>query len=166
MRMQRTMNPPFFFSMTRTYTEQALHIVDSLQTIAKRDNTICRSRGYSFHKSGYIYLDETRIGHTAAVQGLATTMEQEELAIEEINKPAVAIKKNKTKSKMTWDSLNEATKCYFFDLARLIGDDVDVVLEIGLANAPRLSNLKRVGLIAKTNKGLEITEAGRVLRDA
>ena len=152
--------------MARTYTEQALHIVDSLQTIAKRDHSICHSRGFSFHESGYIHLDGNRIGHAAAVQGLAAAIEQEELAIKEANKPAAAAKKSKTKGPMTWDSLNESTKAYFFDLARVIGDDVDVVVKIGLANAPRLSNLKRVGLIAKTDKGLEITEAGRVLRDA
>ena len=152
--------------MARTYTEQALHIVDSLQTIAKRDHTICRSRGFSFYESGYIYLGENRIGHAAAVQGLAASMEQEELAIEEGKKPAAAAKKNKTKGPMTWDSLNEVTKGYFFDLARVIGDDMDVVVKIGLVNAPRLSNLKRVGLIAKTSKGLKVTEAGRVLRDA
>lgn len=152
--------------MPRTYTEQALHIVDSLRTIAKRDHTVCRSRGFSFHESGYIYLDEDRIGHAAAVQGLAAIMEQEELAIEEAKKPTATAKKNKTKRPMTWDSLNESTKAYFFQLAILIGDDVDVMVKIGLKNAPRLSNLKRVGLIAKTKKGLEITDAGRVLRDA
>ena len=152
--------------MPRTYTEQALHIVDNLQKIAKRDHTVCRSRGFSFHESGYIYLNEDRIGHAAAVQGLAATLEQEELAIEEAKKPIAAVKKSKTKGPMTWDSLNESTKAYFFQLAILIGDDVDVIVKIGLKNAPRLTNLKRVGLIAKTNKGLELTEAGRVLRDA
>ncbi len=156
--------------MPRTYTEQALHIVDSLRKIAKRDHTVCRSRGFSFHENGHIYLDEDRIGHAAAVQSLAAVMEKEELAIEEAKKPTTTAKKSKTKGPMTWDSLNENTKAYFFQLAAIIGDDVDVIVKIGLKNAPRLSNLKRVGLIAKTknsyHQGLEITEAGRVLRDA
>ncbi len=72
--------------MPRTYTEQALHIVDSLRKIAKRDHTVCRSRGFSFHENGHIYLDEDRIGHAAAVQSLAAVMEKEELAIEEDQK--------------------------------------------------------------------------------
>ena len=152
--------------MTRTYTEQALHIVDSLQRIAKRDNTICRSRGVQFHESGYILSDGNRIGHDAAVQILAATLEKEERMMEEAKKPAMPAKKKSARGPMTWDSLNVATKDYFFELAKLIGDDVDVKVSIGLKNAPRLSNLKRVGLISKTKKGLEVTPAGRSLRDA
>jgi len=154
------------FILARTYTDQALHIVDNLRMIAKRDHTVCRSRGFSFHESGYIYLGTDRIGHAAAVQGLAETLEREELAIEENKKPTAATKANKTKGAMTWDSLNEATKAYFFELAEMIQDDVGVVVKIGLRNAPRLTNLKRVGLIAKNGKGLEVTAAGRALRNA
>tara|TARA_R110002020_G_scaffold22869_3_gene76742 strand:+ start:568 stop:1026 length:459 start_codon:yes stop_codon:yes gene_type:complete len=152
--------------MPRTYTEQALDIVDSLQKVAKRDRTICRSRGIQFHENGFIFSNDQRIKHAAAVQILANSLEQEDRAIEEAKKPEPTAKKEKSKGQMTWDSLNEATKAYFFQLANLIGDDVDVVVKIGLQNAPRLSNLKRIGLVAKTKKGLEITEAGRVIRDA
>lgn len=134
--------------MPRTYTEQALHIVDSLRKIAKRDHTVCRSRGFSFHESGYIYLNEDRIGHAAAVQGLAAIMEQEELAIEEAKKPSASAKRSKTKRSMTWDSLNEATKAYFFELAKEISLS-NPQPKIGLKNAPRLSNLKRAGLVVK-----------------
>ena len=61
---------------------------------------------------------------------------------------------------MTWDSLNEGTKAYFFELST-------VQPKIGLKNAPRLSNLKRAGLIIKiegekkSQWSLEVTPAGK-----
>ena len=153
--------------MARTYTEQALHIVDSLQKVAKRDHTVCRSRGVQFHETGYIYLDDRRISHSAAVQALASQLEQEELAMTKQDAP---VKKEKVKGQVTWDSLNEATRAYFFELAQRI-DSGDIQPKIGLKNAPRLSNLKRAGLIIKiegekkSQWTLGITAAGREVLD-
>ena len=153
--------------MARTYTEQALHIVDSLQKIAKRDHTVCRSRGVQFHETGYIYLDDQRIGHDAAVQALANQLEQEELAMAKKDAP---VKKEKVKGQVTWDSLNEATRAYFFELVQTV-DSGDSQPKIGLKNAPRLSNLKRAGLISKVEGEkksqwtLEVTAAGRGVLD-
>ena len=154
------------FQMVRTYTEQALHIVDRMQFIAKRDHTISRSRGLHFHESGYIYLDEERIGHGAAVQALTSLLEQEERQMEENANPPAPVKKTKIKGQMTWDSLNEGTKAYFFELAKEISLST-VQPKIGLKNAPRLSNLKRAGLIIKiegekkSQWSLEVTPAGK-----
>ena len=148
--------------MARTYTEQALHIVDRMQEVAKRDHTVSRSRGIEFHESGYILLDDQRIGHDAAVQALASLLEQEEQAL--ANPPA-ASKKEKAKGQVTWDSLNEATRTYFYELAKEISLS-NTQPKIGLKNAPRLSNLKRAGLIAKiqgekkSQWSLEVTPAG------
>ena len=133
--------------MARTYTEQALHIVDRMLEVAKRDHTVSRSRGIEFHESGYILLDDQRIGHDSAVQALASLLEQEERQIEENANPPAPTKKEKSqKGQVTWDSLNEATKGLL-----LRTDQRDFFVEyvqpkIGLKNAPRLSNLKRAGL--------------------
>ena len=119
--------------MARTYTEQALHIVERMQVIAKRDHTISRSRGLQFHESGYIFLNDERIG---------------------------------IKKEVTWDSLNESTRAYFFELVKEISLS-NVQPKIGLKNAPRLSNLKRAGLIIKVEGekksqwALEVTPAGK-----
>ena len=147
--------------MARTYTEQALHIVDRMLEVAKRDHTVSRSRGIEFHESGYILLDDQRVGHGAAVQALASLLEQEERAIEEQANPSAAPKKEKVKKEVTWDSLNEATRAYFFEIAQIIGDDKDVEVKPGLKNAPRLSNLKRAGLVIKNKKGVDLTDLGK-----
>ena len=152
--------------MARTYTEQALHIVDRMLEVAKRDHTVSRSRGIEFHESGYILLDDQRVGHGAAVQALANLLEQEERALEAQANPPAAPKKEKVKKEVTWDSLNEATRTYFFELAKEISLS-NVQPKIGLKNAPRLSNLKRAGLIIKiqgekkSQWSLEVTPAGK-----
>ena len=147
--------------MARTYTEQALHIVDRMLEVAKRDHTVSRSRGIEFHESGYILLDEQRIGHGTAVQALASLLEQEERALEAQANPPAPTKKEKIKKGVTWDSLNEATRAYFYEIAPAIGDDKNVEVKPGLKNAPRLSNLKRAGLIVKSGKGVELTDLGK-----
>ena len=152
--------------MARTYTEQALHIVERMQVIAKRDHTISRSRGLQFHESGYIFLNDERIGYNAAVQSLASTLETEERQMEENANPPAPVKKEKIKKEVTWDSLNESTRAYFFELAKEISLS-NVQPKIGLKNAPRLSNLKRAGLIVKVEGekksqwALEVTPAGK-----
>jgi len=152
--------------MARTYTEQALFIVENLSKVAKRDNTISKSRTIQFHPNGTIFIGKDKISKAAATQTLAALLEKEELAIEENSKPAKKpAKKPRSKGPMTWESLNEATKEYFFEIAKEIKDDKGVLIKPGLKNAPRLSNLKRVGVIAKTgdSKGVEITDIGKNL---
>ena len=144
--------------MARTYTQQALHIVDRMLVVAKKDNTVSKSRDMSFHASGHIFYGEARIGHAAAVQTMAALLEKEEKAMEE---PVKTEPVAKVRKQMTWESLNEATRAYFYEIAQIIGDDKDVDVKPGLKNAPRLSNLKRVGLIAKSGKGVELTDLGK-----
>jgi hypothetical protein len=147
--------------MARTYTQQALDIVDHLLVVAKRDNTVCRSRGVAIHPTGYIFLDDNRIGRDAAIQALASLLEQEQIAMEAADKPAKKKSAIKAPKQMTWDNLNEATRAYFHEIAKVIGDDKNVDVKPGLKNAPRLSNLKRAGLIIKNGKGVELTDLGK-----
>ena len=98
------MSPPFHI-MARTYTEQALHIVERQLQVSKKDGTAARNRGIEFRPNGYIFAGNKRISKEIAVTTLAQTLEIED-------KPQVT---KKTKSSgITWDKLNQATKDFFF----------------------------------------------------
>lgn len=161
--------------MTRTYTEQALHIVERQLTVSKKDGTAARNRGIEFRPNGYIFAGNKRISKEIAVTTLAKLIEIEA-------KPQVT-KKAKS-SGITWDKLNQATKDFFFELAAEIfaaTDDVDYengrpacarlgrdIPKISLKNAPRLSNLKKAGMMetitwndnTKSERFISLTEQG------
>jgi hypothetical protein len=164
--------------MTRTYTEQALHIVERQLQVSKKDGSVARNRGIEFRPNGYIFLGTDRIGKAAAVQTLAAKLEDEGKA----NILGTADQNTKTKSSgITWDKLNQATKDFFFELASQIyaatndcdsenghymarlGQDIP---KISLKNAPRLSNLKKAGMIEhnrvveRTGRWISLTEQG------
>ena len=144
--------------MARTYTEQALHIVERQLTVSKKDGSVARNRGIEFRPNGYIFAGNKRISKEIAVTTLAQTLEIE-------SKPQ-ATKKTKS-SGITWDKLNQATKDFFFELASQIyaaTDDVNCenghppaarlgrdIPKISLKNAPRLSNLKKAGMMETTS---------------
>ena len=161
--------------MTRTYTEQALHIVERQLTVSKRDGSAARNRGIEFRPNGYIFAGNKRISKDIAVTTLAQALEIED-------KPQVT---KKTKSSgITWDKLNQATKDFFFELAAEIyaaTEDVDYengrpacarlgrdIPKISLKNAPRLSNLKKAGMMetitwnnnTKSERFISLTEQG------
>ena len=161
--------------MARTYTEQALHIVERQLTVSKKDGSIARNRGIEFRPNGYIFAGNKRISKEIAVTTLAKLIEIED-------KPQ-ATKKAKSSS-ITWDKLNQATKDFFFELAAEIyaaSDDVNFenghppaarlgrdIPKISLKNAPRLSNLKKAGMMettswnsnAKSERYICLTEQG------
>lgn len=76
----------------------------------------------------------------------------------------------------SFEKLNTATKDFFFELCEQImaatkdagmvcgakiGKDIP---KIGLENAPRLTNLKKAGMIEKAQKGwIQLTERGRAV---
>ena len=164
--------------MTRTYTEQALHIVDRQLAVSKKDGSIARNRGIEFRPNGYIFAGTTRISKESAVQTLAVKLEDEGKAKTE-TKTAKKIKS----SGITWDKLNQATKDFFFELAvQIYGATDDAhsqngiytarlgrdIPKISLKNAPRLSNLKKAGMMettswnsnAKSERYICLTEQG------
>jgi hypothetical protein len=78
-----------------------------------------------------------------------------------------------------FEKLNAATQAFFYQLCEQIQSathDASMMLgvkigkdvpSIGLANAPRLSNLKKVGLIERGTRGwLQLTELGRAVFQA
>ena len=165
--------------MTRTYTEQALHIVERQLTVSKRDGSAARNRGIEFRPNGYIFAGNKRISKEEAVQTLAARIEIQDNA----KAQPQATKKTKS-SGITWDKLNQATKDFFFELAAEIyaaSDDVNFenghppaarlgrdIPKISLKNAPRLSNLKKAGMMettswnsnAKSERYICLTEQG------
>ena len=144
--------------MARTFTEQALHIVERQLAVAKKDGTVARNRSIEFRPNGFIFVGNKRIGKELAVTTLAATLESEA--------QPQATKKAKS-SGITWDKLNQATKDFFFELAAAIyaaTDDVNFenghppaarlghdIPKISLKNAPRLSNLKKAGMMETTS---------------
>jgi hypothetical protein len=165
--------------MTRTYTEQALHIVERQLQVSKKDGTAARNRGIEFRPNGYIFAGTTRISKEEAVQTLAARIE-----IQDNEKPQPQTHKKAKSSGITWDKLNQATKDFFFELAAEIyaaTDDVNFenghppaarlgrdIPKISLKNAPRLSNLKKAGMMettswnsnAKSERYICLTEQG------
>ena len=164
--------------MTRTYTEQALHIVERQLKVSKKDGTAARNRGIEFRPNGYIFSGNTRISKESAVQTLAAKMEIED------KHPAFKEPKKAKSSGITWDKLNQATKDFFFELAGELyaaTDDVNFenghppaarlgrdIPKISLKNAPRLSNLKKAGMMetitwnnnTKSERFISLTEQG------
>jgi hypothetical protein len=162
--------------MARTYTEQALHIVERQLTVSKRDGSAANNRGISFRPNGYIFAGNKRISKDDAVIALAQLLEIEGKA----NVLGAADQNAKSK-KMSWDKLNQATKDFFFELASQIyaaTNDADSenghymarlgqdIPKISLKNAPRLSNLKKAGMvehnrvIERTGRWISLTEQG------
>ena len=154
--------------MTRTATEQALHIVERGIKLAAKDNAAFTNRCIKISPKGYFFVNGQRCSQTDAVQALAHWLN------EEAKEPA-AIKR----TGFNWDSLNSATQMLFFMLAEQIqtatqdagftvaariGHDIP---SISKANQPRLTNLKKAGLLqttagrVKSHKMLSITDAGR-----
>ena len=166
--------------MTRTYTEQALLLVDRQLAVAARDGGVATCHGLKFTPKGYVLQaeDGRRIGKADAVQVMATYLE----AADAPAPAAPAAPRAKGEPRRTgfiWDSLNQATQGFFFQACEDIQEvtrDHSMTLavqakdvRVGLVNAPRLTNLKKAGLIEtiqgdkKSHKFIRLTDAGRAI---
>lgn len=89
---------------------------------------------------------------------------------------AAKVLKDLQQPSFSFDKLNAATQAFFYQLCEQIQTatkDADMICgvkigkdisSIGLVNAPRLTNLKKAGLIAKAHKGwVQLTEEGRAI---
>ena len=164
-----------------TYTEQALRIAQRQVEVAKRDGSEAHARGVTFKPSGYIYIGSDRFSFEAAVQHIAAKLEQEQTKKEAQAKLPKVFRA--PTMDFSWEKLNQATQDFFFDLGEQIqtvtqdhsmlegvrlGHDIP---KISLKNAPRLSNLKKGGLVKtytdngcpKSHKFLALTEQGQAV---
>lgn len=160
--------------MAKTYTEQALQIAERQAKIAKRDGGEANSRGVKFTASGRYFIDGTRVGFDAAVQHIAARLEAEAAPA-----PTPKLKGEPRRTGFNWDKLNQATQDFFFTLCEQMqtvsqdhGMTVPVSvkeLQIGLVNAPRLTNAKKANLVRtiegtkKSHKLLVLTDEGRAI---
>lgn len=156
--------------MIKTYSEQAITIIERQLKVAAKDGTKANHRGMQFSPKGYIFYGGNRISKDAAIQTLAHLLDAED---------STTATKQPKRTNFEWDSLNQATKDLFFNLcdqmqsiSRDHGMAVPVLvkeLQIGLKHAPRLSNLKKAGLfvghvgLKKSHKMLRLTERGQAI---
>ena len=154
--------------MTRTATEQALHIVERGITVAAKDDSAFTNRCIKISPKGYFFLNGQRCSKDQAIQALAHYIN------EEAKEPA-AIKR----TGFDWNSLNAATQALFFELAeQILGATQDAgytnpvrighdIPSYGKSNQPRVTNLKKAGVLesfsgqVKSHKMLAITDKGR-----
>lgn len=118
---------------------------------------------HNIRKSGNFYYQDGKRISFAQVQELVATA------------PTTAEPKTVGDS-WTFEKLNAATQAFFYSLCEQMMEatkDASMVVgvkigkdipQIGLANAPRLTNLKKAGVFAHGGKGwLELTERGRAI---
>ena len=103
-----------------TALDQALRIVERGVEVAKRDQAPFTNRGLKISAKGTITWNGKRSTMNNAITNLADQINNESIAQMET---ATALKAKKAAGPMTWDSLNQATKDFFFDLGEL-GSDV------------------------------------------
>lgn len=171
---------PFPFRIM-TATEQAIRIIERGLTVAARDNAPFTSRNVKVSPKGYFFVNGQRCSQADATQALAYVLNEEakaEIAALENAKPG---KRVRAAGPMTFESLNKATQDFFFELgeqiqtvtqdannsiAARLGHDIP---KIDAKNQPRLSNLKKAGVIEsvtgekKTHKLIRLTERGQAI---
>jgi len=164
-----------------TSTEQAIRIIERGLTVAKRDDSVFTSRNIKISPKGYFYVNGQRCSQTDATQALAHVLNEEakaEMAALEKAKPG---KRIRVAGPMTFESLNKATQDFFFELAEQMqtasrDHNNGVAIRLGHSipkieakNQPRLTNLKKVGVIRsvngelKSHKMLQLTEQGQAI---
>lgn len=157
-----------------TATEKAIHIIERGIKLAAQDDTTFTNRNVKISPKGYFYVNGQRCSQADATQALAHMINEEAL---ELLKPIE--KRTRAVGPMTWERINKATKDFFFELgeqmqaatqdhsnsvAVRLGHDIP---KIAAKNQPRLTNLKRVGVIrsfsgeTKSHKMLQLTELGQ-----
>ena len=163
-----------------TALEQAARIVERGVEVAKRDETTFTNRNLKISAKGTITWKGKRATVQSAIHNLADQINSEAITQMET---ATAPKTRKAAGPMTWDSLNQATKDFFFELGEQIqeytkdhenracarlGRDLP---KVSPQNQPRLTNLKKVGVLQtgtqdgqpKTHKFVWLTETGAAL---
>ena len=145
---------------------------------------------HGIRKSGKFYYKDGKRISTAEVWSLIDTCSNEEAQqdiaetvptmtatqAEEQPAPVAAPVLASTGDSWTFDKLNAATQAFFFQLCEQLQEatkDASMITgarigkdlpNIGLANAPRLTNLKKAGVFEHGGKGwLQLTERGRAI---
>ena len=163
-----------------TALDQALRIVERGVEVAKRDQTTFTNRGLKVSAKGTITWNGKRSTVDNAITQLADQINNEATTqMETATGPVI----KRAAGPMTWDSLNQATKDFFFELGEQIqahtkDHENRACARLGYGapkispqNQPRLTNLKKVGVLQtgtqegqpKTHKFVWLTETGAIL---
>jgi hypothetical protein len=150
--------------------------LDEAVLAAEYSQTNVEFCGITCTPSGYFYANGRRIGLAKAEALIAEAAAEEAATATIVNHDVVEapVKRQPKRTGFTWDSLNERTKMLFYKVALVIEKlDADaarlgVDLHIPLAEAPRLTNLKKAGLLEtvavegapKSWRYLRVTTAG------
>jgi hypothetical protein len=155
-----------------TALEKAIALMDRWTKLAKQDDTMAGGYGVKISPKGYISCDITgnRIGYEAACAIVAHAVNEKARPVTGSVQPTIG-----------YDKLNEATQAFFVTLCEQVmtaTGDASLIQSVRLGhdipkispqNSPRLTNLKKAGLVCTTpgvvasHKMLEITPEGRDL---
>jgi hypothetical protein len=169
--------------MAKTATEQAIAIIERGLTVAKRDNAAFQSRNVKISPKGYFFISGQRCGQNDAIQALAHVLNEEAKAETEALAKAKPGQRARAAGPMSYESLNQATRDFFFDLAELIQQATKdaanrvparlgaEIPKITPQNQPRLTNLKKAGVVMsgnvdgrpKSHKFVWLTEQGQAI---
>lgn len=152
-------------------------------TTAARDGVPCGGHGVKVHPSGRFSIDGTRCTEDAALAHIAAQQARTAAPTpkaQPMTATATAPAKQPKRTGFTWDSLSTATQEVFFRIceeiqtatedhsmvaAARLGVDIP---KIALVDAPRITNLKKAGLLEtlegekKSHKHIRLTDEGRV----
>jgi hypothetical protein len=151
---------------------QPADLIKRWTTVAQRDNTPAGGYGVKVHPSGRFSIDGTRCTEEAALAHIQSKLEAP--MTEATTKQA----KEPKRTGFSWDNLNQATKDLFFriceeiqtatrDHSMVVAARLGEAVKVPLADAPRLTNLKKAGLLEtvegekKSHKMLRLTDEGR-----
>ncbi|QQG31309.1 hypothetical protein S2L_14 [Cyanophage S-2L] len=155
-------------------TVQPADLIKRWTTVAQRDNTPAGGYGVKVHPSGRFSIDGTRCTEEAALAHIQSKLEAP------MTEATAKQTKEPKRTGFSFDALNQATKDLFFRLceeiqtatrdhgmtaAARLGTDV----KVPLTDAPRLTNLKKAGLLEtvegekKSHKMLRLTDEGRAI---
>jgi len=154
-----------------TALNKAISLIDRWTTVAKKDGTPAGGYGIKVTPAGRYYTpDNQRIGYDAACAIVAHAVNEKARPVTGAAQPT-----------SSWDKLNDATQSLFFRLCEEIltaTQDASLIIaarlgrdipKITLQDAPRLTNLKKAGLLCtkpgqvRSHKMLEVTPEGRDL---
>jgi hypothetical protein len=154
-------------------TVQPTDLIKRWTTVAQRDNTPAGGYGVKVHPSGRFSIDGTRCTEEAALAYIQSKLEAPMTeAIKQTKEPK--------RTGFAWDNLNQATKDLFFriceeiqtatqDHSMVVAARLGEAVKVPLTDAPRLTNLKKAGLLEtiegekKSHKMLRLTDGGRAV---
>lgn len=172
-----------------SFIPAASDALDVLTLEAETSHQNATRHGITATPSGYFYAAGKRVGLDRAIELITENMAAEACmsgpaprpaeAETVINAEVVEGPRQPKRTGFTFESLNAPTQALFFRLAEVLastdqigGARLGVDVNVPLVDAPRLTNIKKAGLIetvageVKSHRFLRLTDAGRARWEA